>query len=156
MPSEVGKNVRMRFIAQKTSGGITKRKVSLYCQILGVSRQGFYRYMKVSKLPWKYRIYAEYMMQILAEDKCNDCYGRVRMREALRQCLPAEVPILSENTVQKIMCEIGSSATILNGLLRIMALRLARQQLPSWATSSCSTIPIRWRFSVRDTCLMPT
>ena len=99
--------MRMRFIAQKTSGGITKRKVSLYCQILGVSRQGFYRYMKVSKLPWKYRIYAEYMMQILSEDKCNDCYGRVRMREALRQCLPVEVPILSENTVQKIMCEIG-------------------------------------------------
>ena len=47
------------------------------------------------------------MMQILSEDKCNDCYGWVRMREALRQCLPAEVPILSENTVQKIMCEIG-------------------------------------------------
>ena len=33
----------MRFVAQKTDGGGKKGKIALYCRVLKVSRQGFYR-----------------------------------------------------------------------------------------------------------------
>ena len=36
----------MKFIAQKTDDGRNKGKISFYCKALGVSRQGFYKYLE--------------------------------------------------------------------------------------------------------------
>ena len=81
-PSEVSKTERMKFIAIKTDDGI-KGKLTFYCRMLHVSRQGFYKYLSVKDRPWKYQALADTMLEIHAEDVCNDTYGRVRMFQAL-------------------------------------------------------------------------
>lgn len=101
----------MRFIEQKTCGGANKGKLSFCCRMLDVSRQGFYGYLKASKQPWKYQEIADAMREIRAEDACNDTYGRVRMRQALKQRLPEGALIPCENTVHKIMNAVGISHT---------------------------------------------
>jgi transposase InsO family protein len=75
--------------------------------MLNVSRQGFYDYLIAKNQPWKYQDIAEAMMDIRAEDVCNDTYGRTRMRIALRQRLPEGQRIPSEGTIQKIMVKTG-------------------------------------------------
>ena len=72
----------MKFIAIKTDDGI-KGKLAFYCRMLHVSRQGFYKYLSVKDSPWKYQALADTMLEIHAEDVCNDTYGRVRMFQAL-------------------------------------------------------------------------
>ncbi len=57
----------MRFIALKTEDGAIKGKLSLYCRTLGVSRQGFYKYLANRDRPWKYQALADAMLEILAE-----------------------------------------------------------------------------------------
>ena len=54
--SEVSKNQRMMFIAIKTEDGIIKGKLSFYCRMLHVSRQGFYKYLSAKDRPWNIRI----------------------------------------------------------------------------------------------------
>ena len=78
-PLEVSKNLRMRFIDIKTDGGTLKGKIAFYCDALDVTRQGFYWYLKHRDDPWKYEEIAEKMRGIVAEDECNDTYGRCRM-----------------------------------------------------------------------------
>ena len=78
----------MRFIALKTCDGTKKGKLSFYCRMLDVSRQGFYDYLETSKQSWKYQGIADVMKTSRDEDVCNDTYGRVRMRQALIQRLP--------------------------------------------------------------------
>ena len=51
------------------------------------------------------------MQEILAEDECNDTYGRIRMYQALRLKQPQGVQIPSERTVYRIMEELGISHT---------------------------------------------
>ena len=101
----------MKFIAQKLSGGKNQRKLSLYCRMLQVSRQGFYDYLQRRNRPWKYGPLAEEMRRILSEDKENDTYGRKRMYEALRLRNPegaaGSLPIPSERTVCRVMEQIG-------------------------------------------------
>ena len=99
----------MKFIALKTDGGEANRKIARYCQILDVSRQGFYKYLKNRDKPWKYQNLANAMMEILQEDECNDTYGRKRMYEALLLKKPEGVEIPSERTVYRVMQEIGIS-----------------------------------------------
>ncbi len=48
----------MKFIALKTEGGAVKGKLSVYCRTLGVSRQGFYKYLANRDRPWKYQALA--------------------------------------------------------------------------------------------------
>ena len=36
----------MKFIAHKTDDGRNKGKISFYCEALGVSGQGFYKYLE--------------------------------------------------------------------------------------------------------------
>lgn len=72
----------MKFISIKTDDG-TKGKLAFYCRMLHVSRQGFYKYLSVKDRPWKYQALADTMLEIHAEDVCNDTYGRVRMFQAL-------------------------------------------------------------------------
>lgn len=97
------------FIAIKTEDGRNKGKIAFYCKTLGVTRQGFYHYLKTKDLPWKYQALADAMIDICAEDECNDTYGRIRMHQALKLKQPEGVKIPSERTVYRIMEEIGIS-----------------------------------------------
>ena len=73
----------MKYIALRTEDGEKKGKIAFYCSVLGVSRQGFYQYLANRDHPWKYQVLADAMLEIVAEDACNDTYGRTRMRQAL-------------------------------------------------------------------------
>ena len=83
----------------------------MYCRVLDVSRQGFYKYLENCDKPWKYQPLVDAMMEILAEDECNDTYGRKRMHEALLQKNPEGVNIPSERTVYRVMEKAGISHT---------------------------------------------
>lgn len=98
----------MQFIGIKTEDGRIRGKIALYCEVLGVTRQGFYWYLEHKDDPWKYEDIAEKMRSIVAEDECNDTYGRCRMYQALKQKYPDE-DIPSERTVYRIMEKIGLS-----------------------------------------------
>lgn len=97
----------MKYIAINTKYGRIKRKLALYCRVLGVTRQGFYCYLEMKDKPWKYENLAAEMMKILEEDKCNDAYGYMRMHEALILKHSDNVPC--ERTVYRIMKAIGIS-----------------------------------------------
>ena len=71
------------FIAVKTKDGVIKGKISFYCRMLKVTRQGFYKYPANKDRPWKYQDLADAMQAIASEDECNDAYGRIRMYQAL-------------------------------------------------------------------------
>ena len=101
----------MKFIALKTNDGQKTGKIAFYCKLLHVSRQGFYKYLEAQTRPWKYQDLADAMLEILAEDECNDTYGRIRMYQALRMKKPQGVQIPSERTVYRIMEELGISHT---------------------------------------------
>lgn len=97
----------MMLIALKTQDGRNKGKIAFYCHILGVSRQGFYKYLAKKDRPWKYQDLADVMRAICSEDECNDTYGRVRMYQALLLKQPEGIRIPSERTVYRIMEKIG-------------------------------------------------
>jgi putative transposase len=101
----------MRFIAIKTSNGNITGKIALYCQVLKVSRQGFYNYLESLNKPWKYEALAAKMYEIINEDECNDTYGRHRMHDALelkRDTEGGHFPhIPHERTVYRIMEKLG-------------------------------------------------
>ena len=97
----------MRFLAQKMSDGDGKRKLAMYCRVLNVSRQGYYKYVARKDRPWKYQGLAEAMQAIQEEDVCNDTYGRKRMYQALLLKQPEGVTIPSERTVYRVMNEMG-------------------------------------------------
>ena len=101
----------MKFIALKTNDGQNTGKIAFYCKLLHVSRQGFYKYLEAQTHPWKYQDLADAMLEILAEDECNDTYGRIRMYQALRLKQPQGVQIPSERTAYRIMEELGISHT---------------------------------------------
>lgn len=96
----------MRFIDIKTDGGRIRGSIAFYCAALNVTRQGFYWYLKHRDDPWKHKGTAEKIRHIVAEDECNDTYGRCRMYQALKQKYP-DGNIPSERTVYRIMEEIG-------------------------------------------------
>ena len=99
----------MMFIAIKTEDGVIKGKISFYCRMLKVTRQGFYKYLADKDRPWKYQDLADAMREIASEDECNDAYGRIRMYQALLLKQPEGVRIPGERTVYRIMKEIGLS-----------------------------------------------
>lgn len=75
-----------------------------------MSREAFYDYLERKEKPWKYEELASEMKKIHEEDECNDCYGRVRMYQALKlkeESGEIQVKIPSEATVRKVMCRIG-------------------------------------------------
>lgn len=101
-PSEVGKIKRLKFIAQKTEDGAVKGKIRFYCETLEVSWQAFYDYLKKRDKLWKTTELAENILKIIAEDECNDAYGRGHIHAALKLKYPNE-NIPSEHTVYHIM-----------------------------------------------------
>ena len=99
----------MMFIAIKTEDGVIKGKLSFYCRMLKVTRQGFYKYLTNKDRPWNYQDLADAMREIASEDECNDTYGRIRMYQALLLKHPDGVHIPGERTVYRVMKEIGLS-----------------------------------------------
>ena len=99
----------MIFLALKTGAGRTSGKISFYCRILGISRQGFYKYLANKGRPWKYQDLANAMKEIASEDECNDTYGRIWMYQALLLKQPEGVHIPSERIVYRVMDQIGLS-----------------------------------------------
>lgn len=99
----------MIFLALKTEDGRIIGKISFYCRMLGISRQGFYQYLANKDRPWKYQELADIMKEIVSEDECNDTYGRIRMYQALLLKQPEGVQIPSERTVYRVMDQIGLS-----------------------------------------------
>ena len=101
----------MKFISIKTNNGAIKGKIALYCQVLKVSRQGFYYYIESLVKPWKYEALAAKMYEIINEDECNDTYGRYRMHNALeykRDVEGGNFPYIPhERTVYRIMQKLG-------------------------------------------------
>lgn len=97
----------MKFIALKTEDSKKRGRIAFCCKMLGVSRQGFYRYLVSRNRPWKYQRLAEIMQEICNEDQCNDTYGRMRMYQALQLKNPDGVKIPEEKTVYRIMKKIG-------------------------------------------------
>ena len=79
----------------------------MYCRVLQVSREGYYKYLSRQNRPWKYQGLAKAMQEIHEEDVCNDTYGRKRMHQALLLKQPEGVTIPSERTVYRVMKEIG-------------------------------------------------
>ena len=59
----------MMFLALKTEDGRIKGKIAFYCRMLGVSRQGFYKYLSNKGRPWKYQGLADLMKEICNEDE---------------------------------------------------------------------------------------
>lgn len=99
----------MMFLAIKTEDGAIKGKISFYCRMLKVTRQGFYKYLADKDRPWKYQDLADAMRAIASEDECNDTYGRIRMYQALLLKQTEGVRIPGERTVYRVMKEIGLS-----------------------------------------------
>ena len=102
----MSKDQRMKFLSEKMSGG-GKGKLSLYCRVLKVSRQGYYQYLSRKNRPWKYQGLANAMRAIVKEDVYNDTYGRKRMYQAILLKKPEDMKIPSESTVYRIMRKIG-------------------------------------------------
>ena len=56
----------MIFLALKTEDGRITGKISFYCRMLGISRQGFYKYLANKDRPWKYQDLADAMKEIIS------------------------------------------------------------------------------------------
>ncbi len=80
-----------------------------YAAVCRFRRQGFYQYLTNKGHPWKYQFLADAMMEILAQDECNDTYGRICMYQALTLKQPPNIEIPSERTVYLVMERIGIS-----------------------------------------------
>lgn len=93
----------MKFIAIKTDDGRIKGDISFYCRMLHVTREGFRKYLKNKDKPWKYESLLADMKEIIAEDECNDTYGRIRMYQALKLKYSNRYQIPSERTIYRIM-----------------------------------------------------
>ena len=63
------------FLVIKTEDGVIKEKISFYCRMPKVTRQGFYKYLADKGLTWKYQALADAMRAIASEDECNNAYG---------------------------------------------------------------------------------
>ena len=97
----------MKFIAIKTEDGRNPGKISFYCRVLKVSRQGFYKHLINKNKKWKYEDLAREITEIYNEDMCNDTYGRIRMYQALKLRKSENIHIPSESTVYRVMESMG-------------------------------------------------
>ena len=95
----------MKFIGLKTEDGVKKGKLSLYCRVLGVTRQGFYKYLKTKDKLYKYTDLIDEIKEIIAEDECNDMYGYKRIYEALKLKNPDRDDLPSRSTFYRILKE---------------------------------------------------
>lgn len=89
------------FLALKTEDGVIKGKISFYCRMLKVMRQGFYKYLADIDRSWKYQDLADVMRAIAAEDEYNDTYQALLLKQ------PEDIRIPGERTVYHVMEKIG-------------------------------------------------
>ena len=78
-PAEIRKELRFSFM--KINENVYE--IVFMSDILGVSAQGYYNYLKSLGKPYKYELLLAKMHEIITEDECNDTYGSMRMWEAL-------------------------------------------------------------------------
>lgn len=81
-----------------------KSEIALYSRILGVTPQGYGKYLKSLKRPYKYAQLLADIRAVLEEDEFNKNYGKRRMYEKLK--LDYDCPYCY-NTVAKVMKENG-------------------------------------------------
>ena len=72
------------------------------CGMMGVSRSGYYKYLRNKDKPNKDEAILAAILEILAEDEENENYGKVRMYDALKArgikcCQPRVSAIMDEN-----------------------------------------------------------
>lgn len=74
--------------SEKDRRRVVKGKISFYCEALKVSQQAFYDYLGNRNKPWKHERIAGLISDIIAEDECNDTYGRGRIYASLKLQYP--------------------------------------------------------------------
>jgi len=79
-------------------------EIALHSRILGVTPQGYNKYVKSLSRPYKYADLLADIKAILEEDEFNKTYGRIRMFEKLQ--LDYDCPFCY-HTVAKVMDENG-------------------------------------------------
>jgi transposase InsO family protein len=84
--------------------------------MLGVSRSGYYKHLKIKAKPNKDDELLSAMIKILEEDEENENYGKIRMRERLRElghkCSPSRVSrIMDENGLKPVKKKKPNSIT---------------------------------------------
>jgi len=82
----------------------TEYSIEFMRKTLGVTRGGYYKWLKNRNKPYKYESLLAKMKQILEEDKENSEYGVVRMYEALKYKYNIKE---SQSTVARVMRENG-------------------------------------------------
>lgn len=103
---------RFKYVAKLLKSPESKGKTAFFCKALGVSRQGYYEYLKNLDKPYKYAVLAAEMKNIIEEDIYNDTYGYHRMHDALKlkRAVSEEKNfphIPHERTVYRIMACVG-------------------------------------------------
>jgi transposase InsO family protein len=78
--------------------------IAFMAEVLRVSRQGYYKWLKNKDRPYKYERLLALMKEILGEDSENENYGIVRMYEALKYKYEVKE---SQSTVARVMRENG-------------------------------------------------
>jgi transposase InsO family protein len=81
-----------------------KYSIAFMCEMLEVSRQGYYKWLKSKDRPYKYEHLLTLMKKILEEDQENENYGIIRMYEKLK--LDNQIKE-SQSTVYRVMKENG-------------------------------------------------
>jgi len=79
-PSEIESEQRFRYVEANTE----KYEIKFMCEMLEVSRSGYYKYLEIKARPDKNAQILAAMLEILNEDPENESYGKIRMRSALR------------------------------------------------------------------------
>ena len=94
--------MRFEYMAVK----LEQYEVKFMCEMLGVSRSGYYKHQQIKLRPDKNAEILSVMREIIAEDEENENYGKNRMRDRLREkgqkCSRARVAqIMEENGLLK-------------------------------------------------------
>lgn len=74
--------------------------------MLGIGREGFYKYLATKDRPWKYQDLADAMKEVVNEDAGNETCGRIRVYQ---EWVLKRVNISSERTVYRVKDQIGLS-----------------------------------------------
>lgn len=92
--------MRFEYIEQR----VREKEKAMYCRVLGVTPQGYSKYLENQEKPYKYASLLADMRAILKEDEFNENYGKQRMYEKLQLDYECKY---CYNTVAKVMRENG-------------------------------------------------
>jgi transposase InsO family protein len=80
-PTEIEAELRFEYI----EANVGKYDIRFMCEMLEVSRSGYYKHLIIKAKPDKNAIILSAIMKILEEDIENENYGKIRMYERLKQ-----------------------------------------------------------------------